>query len=153
MNENRKGAGDMLSTLTIAVIFLVILLLVVFAASSYRHATDVQTANNNSRALLSYVVSAVRENSESKVEKRDFDGAGKTAEGISISAKDGKFERRIYMTDGKLVEEYAETGSAINPEDALVIGETDTFEVNEVDGGLLEIKTDAGASYVRTGEK
>ena len=162
MTEERKGTGDILSTLTIAVLFLVILLLVVFSASSYKHATDVQNENNNRRALLSYVVSCVRESSGNKVEPKSFDGAP----GISIGVKGGKFERRIYMKDGKLLEEYAETGSSIIPEDALVIGETDTFEVNVIDGAgagsdktgtskssLLEIKTDAGSSYVRTGDK
>ena len=99
--------------------------------------------------MLSYVSGCVRENSESDIEIRDFDGA----KGIAISTGNKKFERRIYMKDGKLMEEYAEVANDINPEDALVIAETKVFEVNETDGGMLEIKTDAGASYVRTGKK
>ena len=149
MTGERKGAGDILSTLTIAVLFLVILLLVVFSASSYKRAADVQNQNNNRRALLSYVTGCIRENSESDVEIRDFDGT----KGIAISTGSDKFERRIYMKAGKLMEEYAEVAKDIDPEDALVIAETKTFEVNETDSGMLEIKTDAGSSYVRTGKK
>ena len=139
MTGERKGTGDILSTLTIAVLFLVILLLVVFSASSYKQATDIQNGNNNRRALLSYVTSCVRENSGSDIEIKDFGGA----KGLAISADNDEFERRIYMKDGKLMEE----------EEALVIAETDVFEVNEVKGGMLEIKTDAGSSYVRIGKK
>jgi hypothetical protein len=140
----KKGIGDILQILTIAVLFLVILILVVFSAASYQHATETQNRNNRSRALLSYVVSSVESSRLSEVKERDFDGA----EGLSISMEDGKFERRIYMKDGKLLEEYAESKSGINPKDALVIGETEVFEVNRVADDLIEIKTDAGSSYV-----
>ena len=77
MTGERKGTGDILSTLTIAVLFLVILLLVVFSASSYKQATDIQNGNNNRRALLSYVTSCVRENSGSDMHKH------KTSENIT----------------------------------------------------------------------
>lgn len=149
MTGERKGTGDILSTLTVAVLFLVILLLVVFSASSYKQATDIQNGNNNRRALLSYVTSCVRENSGSDIEIKDFGGV----KGLAISADNDDFERRIYMKDGKLMEEYTEAANEIDPEEALVIAETDVFEVNEVKGGILEIKTDAGSSYVRIGKK
>ena len=145
MTDEKRGIGDILSTLTIAVLFIVILLLVVFSAVSYQHATDVQNENNNEKALLSYVTSCVEGNGLNKVEKKDFDGMP----GLAISTQDSKFERRIYMSDGKLMEEYAEKTGEVHPGDALVIGETKVFEVSEADGGLISIKTDAGVSYVR----
>lgn len=147
MTDEKRGIGDILSTLTIAVLFIVILLLVVFSAASYQHATDVQNANNNERALLSYVTSCVEGNGLNEVEKKDFDGMP----GVSISTAESDFERRIYMSDGRLLEEYAEKTGDVHPDDALVIGETKVFEVADVGDGLISIKTDAGVSYVRTG--
>ena len=41
-SRNTKSIGEILSALTIAVLFLVILLLVVFAARSYQHSADSQ---------------------------------------------------------------------------------------------------------------
>lgn len=141
----KRGIGDILNILTISVLFLVILILVCFSAASYQHATEVQNRNNSSRALLSYVVSSVKSSSLNKIEERDFGGA----EGLAISMEDGRFERRIYMKDGKLLEEYAESKNDINPKDALVIGETRVFEIDRIADDVIEVRTDAGSSYVK----
>ena len=53
MEQEKKSAGDILSTLTIAVFFMVIILLVVFSAAAYRKGTDARDANDNYRAVLS----------------------------------------------------------------------------------------------------
>lgn len=147
MTEKRRGAGDIISTATIAVLFIVILLLVVFSAASYQHATEIQNRNNRERALRTYIVSCIRENNVSKVDLRDFDGAP----GIVISTDGSGYERRIYQKDGKLLEEYSESSRAVSPEEALVIGETEKFEVSLQDGGLIRIETDCGVSYAHTG--
>lgn len=147
MTEDRKGYGDIISTLTIAVLFIVILLLVVFSAASYQHATEIQNKNNRERALRTYVVSCIRENSASEVDKRDFDGAP----GIVISTAGSGFERRIYLKGGKLLEEYVESDRAPSPDSALVVGETEKFEVSLQDDGLIKIETDCGVSYAHTG--
>ena len=145
MTDEKRGIGDILSTLTVAVLFIVILLLVVFSAASYKYSTDVHNENNNDRALLSYVASCVEGDDLNEVEVRDFDGLP----GISISENGSKFERRIYLSGGKLMEEYAEKGIKVNPRDALEIGETSVFDVTSEPDGLISIKTDAGVSYVR----
>ncbi len=148
MSEERKGMGDIISTVTIAVLFFVIIILVVFSAASYRHAAEVEAANNRERALLSYVVSAIRDSRMSEITPVDFGGA----EGVSIRDAGSKYERRIYMKGGKLLEEYAEEGKDIDPEEALVIGETDTFKVSRVSGDLLKVSTGLGSSYVAAGQ-
>lgn len=148
MTEDRKGIGDIISTVTIAVLFLVILMLVVFSAMSYKHATDVQNENNNRRAVLSYVVSVMRTNERNGIEIWDKDGA----KGISISEPGSKYERRIFVKGGKLMEEYTEKEHPLNTEDSTVIGETEVFDVKEIRSGVFEIKTDLGTSYVTAGE-
>ena len=46
--KSNKSIGEILSALTIAVLFLVILLLVVFTARSYQHGADAQYENDTS---------------------------------------------------------------------------------------------------------
>lgn len=147
MTEDKKGIGDIISTLTIAVLFIVILLLVVFSASSYQHAAEMQNRNNQERVLRTYVVSCIKANGMNEVEKKDFDGMP----GIAISAAGSDFEQRIYLKDGKLLEEFAEKKLAASPDAALEIGETDKFEVEFLEGGLVHIKTDSGGSYAHLG--
>lgn len=144
MTRGRKGIGDIISTVTIAVLFFVILLLVMFSASSYRHAADVEAENSHRRALLSYVASGIRDNRGSEIKIQDRG----TEDQVTIKSPGSRFERRIYLQDGKLYEEYAEDDIAQDPENALVIGETALFDVERTEDGLIRIKTDAGASYV-----
>ena len=146
MNRKGRNIGDLLSTITVAVLFLVIILLVVFAAQSYRHGTDKQQENDNSRAVLAYVASAVKDSVTSDIIPENFEGAY----GLTISDTNSEYERKIYIKDGKLLEEYGRKGREISPDDALKIGKLKTFEVRYIDDDLLEIRTDLGTSYVRT---
>ena len=145
MTSGRKIFADILPAATVTVLFIVILLLVMLSAMSYRSANEVLVNNNNERALRTYVAACIRENSLSEVRCKTFDGAP----GIAIRAAGSDFERRIYMKDGKLLEEYAAAGAPASPEDALLIGETGKFQVT-IDGGLAKIETDSGVSYART---
>lgn len=146
MEQKSKGFGDILSTITIAVLFMVILLLTVFAASSYQHGTTYRSDNDNSRAVLSYVITAVKGSDGAEVTTHDFDGAP----GIIIAKKGSQYEQRIYMKDGKMLEEYGLKGGNISPESAQEIGTIGSFEANYMYDDVLEIKTDLGTSYVHT---
>ena len=146
MDRKGRSIGDLLSTITVAVLFLVIILLVVFAAQSYRHGTDKQQENDNSRAVLAYVASAVKDSVTSDITPENFGDAS----GLTISDTNSEYERKIYIKDGKLLEEYARKGREISSDDALKIGKLKIFEVRYIDDDLLEIRTDLGTSYVRT---
>ena len=54
-SKSNKSIGEILSALTIAVLFLVILLLVVFAAKSYQHGADSQHENDTQRIVCAYI--------------------------------------------------------------------------------------------------
>ena len=56
--EEQSSAG-IIHGLTIAVLFAVILLLVVFSAASYQGVTAARDGNDHRRAVLSYVTTAV----------------------------------------------------------------------------------------------
>ena len=143
-NKSTQSIGDILSALTIAVLFLVILLLVVFTAKSYERGVGSQYENDAQRILCAYVATAVKDHVGDTVEPTDFNGYP----GILIEDGDTGFAHKIYMTDGSLMEEYSLMDAQVNPETASKIGETNTFDITYVSDDLLEIKTDKGASYV-----
>lgn len=146
MEKKSRNIGDILSTITIAVLFLVIILLVVFSASAYRNGTESKNDNDNNRAILSYVVTAVKDNITNKISIKDFGGV----KGIAIEDKDEGYERKIFVKDGKLMEEYSDSGSSVSADNALVIGKIKKFEPEYIEKNMMRIRTDIGTSYVKT---
>ena len=145
MLESKRGIGDIISTITVTVLFVVILSLVVFAARGYQHASEVQNMNSNSRAVGSYVVNCVKDSNTSEVAVENISGT----DCLVIRSSDG-YEHRIFMIDGRLMEEYVEAGVPLDPEIALEIGTTNTFVPELGDDGLLTVTTDEGVSVVNT---
>lgn len=137
--------GDVIPMITMAILFVVILMLVVFSAVSYQRAVEIQDGNGNTRALLSYVITAVKANSANPVDTEERDGMPM----LVIQETGTGYEQLIFHTGGKVYETYGETGMKPDPDDALMIGETELFEMNWLEEDLLEIRTDAGNSYVR----
>ena len=145
MSESRRSIGDIISTITVTVLFVVILSLVVFAARGYQHASEVQNMNSNTRAVGSYVVNCVKDSNTSEVSVENISGT----DCLVIRSSDG-YEHRIFMIDGKLMEEYVEAGIPLDPETALEIGTTSTFVPELGNDGLLSVTTDEGVSVVNT---
>lgn len=145
MPQDRRGIGDIISTLTVTVLFVVILCLVVFAARGYQHSVEVQDSNGDVRAVVAYVANSVRDNNTGNVTIEDRSGV----QCLVISSNDG-YEQKFYMSDGSLYEEYGEPGSDINPDSALKIGDTDRFDLELDEDGLLQIRTDIGSASVNT---
>ncbi|MBR0469503.1 MAG: DUF4860 domain-containing protein [Mogibacterium sp.] len=145
MLNDKKGIVDIITVATVTVLFVVIISLVVFAARGYQHASEVQEINSNSRAVGSYVVNCVKDSNTSEVAIETISGT----ECLVIRSSDG-YEHRIFMIGGKLLEEYVEAGADIDPETALEIGTTNTFELELRSDGLLTVKTDEGVSIVNT---
>ena len=144
MEKRMKTFGDLLTVIVMAVLFLVILLLVVFSAVSYQKAVDIHDANNNTRAVLSYVITAVKANEAESVNVSEQDGM----QVLTLSDQETGYEQQIYFKDGKVLESYGRAGAPVDPEDALVIGEAKRFEIGYLTENLLEIRTDIGNSYV-----
>ena len=142
--KSNKSIGEILTALTIAVLFLVILLLVVFTARSYQHGADAQYENDTQRVVCAYVATAVKNHTNGEVTPEVFDGCP----GILIEDGDTGFAHKIYLNGSDLLEEYSKADATINPDTASKIGETSRFDIAYVSEDLLEIKTDKGASYV-----
>ena len=140
-NETRSGLG--LYTVGIAALFLAgFFLLVVFGAQSYRNTVSGQNANMHGRALLSYLSTTVKAyDAEGAVEIREDAGRGPVL--VLRDFRSG-YVLRIYREDGRLLEDFAEEGTDLSPENAQVIGETEQFRAEKDSTGLQRLSTDEG---------
>ena len=139
--EKRGHETSGLFTFCVAGLFLAgFLTLVIFGARVYSSTVRNQRAANEMRAQLSYISTAAKA----------FDAAGAITAGSGdygqmITIADGMgYSIKIYCHDGHLLEEYSSESDALDPENASVIGATDTFTVTESSNGVLVINTDAG---------
>ena len=129
----------------IAALFLTCFLaLVVLGAQTYRKTAGSQDDNYRTRAVLAYISSVVRANDASDaVSVRNDSPEG----GYVLVAEDGSgYASRIYLHEGTLVEDYAETDAPYDPADAMKIGQTDLFEAAfEPEEGVLTVNADCGS--------
>ena len=144
---NVRSAKNRISETVRYMVVIIVLLTVVFmAVNSYRTATDMQSANNDSRKELSYIAN--------RIHAADSSGSvsvvsGKYGETLVLkdSTDSGVYETRIYDVGGKLYEEYSEAGAAYDKTGASVISKTGKFSVSE-SNGVIKVATDEGKIFV-----
>ncbi|MCH3968084.1 MAG: DUF4860 domain-containing protein [Atopobiaceae bacterium] len=136
-----------LGMVLIFVFFVVFLLLAIFmAVAGYRSTSATTTQASNVRLTNNLVTNIVRTTDAS-----DALAAGQGPEGRSLVLLEhldtGTYETRIYLSGGKVVEEYALAGSAYTPAKATELVSSSTFSFT-YSNGLLSITTDTGTSDV-----
>lgn len=147
--EPMKKSPLGLYTIGIAALFLAgFLMLVTLGAKTYCDTVDRQTVNNSDRALR-YAATCIRANDSGNAVRIEQNNGTV----LSVLDADTGYALRIYLYQGNLVEEYSEPDAALNPEQAQVIGETQTFEVQQMQEGLYAVSTDAGRILVHTRSK
>ena len=147
MKKEEAGRSSYLTVPLYAVLFAAILILVIFSAVSYRRSVQSQNYNNQMRALLSYVTTAVEAASGEQVELAERGGR----QALIIPAGGTGYEQQIYFADGRVLESFMPAGQAPNEADAVEVGESSVFEMRWFSENLLEITTDAGVTYVHAG--
>lgn len=152
----KKSRGSVITfyTMGVAVFFLAgFFLLVVFGAQTYREVAQGQEKNNQTRVLLSYLSTCVRAGDRENA-VQVLPGSGDEASPMLVVADgDSGYAIRIYMEDGKLLEEYGSLKAAPNSSAAQEIGRTEVFQVEELKEGTFAITTDDGRTLfsVRSG--
>ncbi|MCI9278606.1 MAG: DUF4860 domain-containing protein [Lachnospiraceae bacterium] len=131
-----------LMTMGIAGFFLAgFFLLVIFGAQVYQEIVGGQAQNNHTRELMGYLITCAKAN--------DSEGSVMILEReegpvLVIADGDSGYAFRIYRHEGALVEDYGALESDPNPGVAMVIGETEIFEVEDRGDGTFAVTTDAG---------
>ena len=139
MKENRKNPILFLSIGLSALFLLGFLLVVVFGARSYRDAVDSQYGNMDERALSAYLAASIKANdSKGAVHIEDSD----YGQVLVVTDAESDWALRYYLSDGRLVEDFARDGSPLAPEDAQQIAPTKIFTLEISENGLLTVTTD-----------
>ncbi len=147
--KTEKGDGLQRGFLLLlfAVFVMVDLLALVAGTSSYGSLTKMQLANDSRIMAHGPIVSAVRANDAQGSMHKSDDAPETPALVLVQSDSEGTYETRIYLYQGKIVQEYALAGSPYAPEKAAALTESSTFDFSYSDG-LLTISTDAGESKI-----
>lgn len=145
--RNGRLFGDVTGAVVMAILFAVILLLVVFSASAYQHAVDVRDDNDNTRAVLSYVITAVKADNAAQISVEDAGGVPV----LVIAGRETGYAQRIFERNGEIIEVYGKPGASLTAGEPVTIGYSDRFEMKMAGEELLEIRTDLGTSYIRIG--
>jgi len=116
-------------------------LLVISGARAYRSTVAGQERNNRDRALLSYVSASVKAgDAENAVSVYYVDGAPV----VAVEEEGSGYGIRIYQYQGKLMGDYGWLEGELDPEEALVVGETEIFQVEDLGNDTYAVTTDAG---------
>lgn len=153
----KKNSGSMVTfyTMGVAVLFLAgFFLLVVFGAKTYRAVAAGQEQNNQARALLSYLSACVKAGDRGGAIEIREQGAGDDSQMLVVADGDSGYGIRIYLENGRLLEEYGPIREAPDSSAAQEIGRTETFRVEELAEGTYAVTTDGGRTlfHVRAEE-
>lgn len=142
-----KGRNPM-AFYTIAVVGLFLagfFLLVVFGAKSYSNTAAMQSEHMEMRALSAYIATSVKEcDAEDAVQEMQ----GPEGPALVIADGDTGYAKRIFLSGGELMEDYALMEDEINLEEANPIAETKVFEIERPAENLLLVTTDEGTTRI-----
>lgn len=141
-----ERSSDKAHSFFIIVLFTLIsllsLLLVIFGSSIYHAVEQSRTADNVERAGTAYLASRIAASDSVDALSR---AQGPEGDMLVISEQvNGQIlETRLYLYQGQLLEDYALSGTAINPHGATPIVSTEVFSFS-YDDGLLSVRTSSG---------
>lgn len=143
-----KSASNRVFTLVLLAVFFVVLMAGLGAGvAMYQSVANNQLDTSVARMQSGLLASNVHANDEENAL-----GTGNGPEGRSLvltkrDADGGRYEMRLYLYDGHIVQEYSIAGAAYTPERAQPLLASETFDF-ELHGSLLVIRTDQGATNI-----
>ena len=142
----RRRLRRLFPVLLLTVFFTAMLTALITGVFVYRHVSDVQQENVARREGLDLIANIVRANDATGAV-----AAGDGPEGRSLviveSLDSGTYETRLYLYEGKIVQEYSLQGASYTPAKANTVTESETFSFTYSDG-VLSITTDQGTREV-----
>ena len=141
--QKRTNTYSVFSFIQYSLMLALLFVVVIFSCHGFLVSTESRTENYDMRSSLSYITNKVK----------SFDAAGsvEVIDSRILVLRDitekGIYETRIYIEDGKIMEEYSKAEKPISPEKGTVVGLAETFSVS-LNNLLLTIKTDQGVGAV-----
>lgn len=145
--KGRHGSGIYIIAIT-AFFLGCFLLLVVFGTGIYGSIASRQSANNQHRAVLAYLLTVTKMNENDIYVNEDPD----FGHVLIVEDAGTGYGNRIYINEGYLVEDYGKTGGALMPDYATRIGEASFLETEMIEDDLYKLTTDHGSVFVHVRE-
>lgn len=145
--QQRTRTIHLFTSILMAVFFVVLMTGLAAGAAMYQAVANNQLDTNAARMQSGLLASNVHANDEVNAL-----GTGNGPEGRSLvltkhDADGGRYEMRLYLYRGHIVQEYAIAGEAYTPERAQSLLASKSFDF-EMHGNLLVIYTDQGATNI-----
>ena len=145
--QSRVRAIRVFTIILLAVFFVVLMTGLAAGVAMYQAVANNQLDTNAARMQSGLLASNIHANDEWNAL-----GTGNGPEGRSLvltktDADGGKYEMRLYLYGGSIVQEYSLAGSAYTPERAQPLLASKSFDF-ELHGNLLVIRTDQGATNI-----
>lgn len=128
-----------------ALLIVALLLLVFVGARLYRTTERTKRANSAQRNAVAYVQGKLAGYDEMGVVTLKNGTYGTV---LVLREKGDRYETKIYLYEGKLVEELSAAGSEIDPSRAVSVCAVNAFEVEQASPTLLQVRVDGQLCYV-----
>ena len=147
MRGRATASSRVFTVVLLAVFFVVLMAGMAAGVAMYQSVANNQLDTNAARMQAGLLASSVHTNDAAGAL-----GTGNGPEGRSLvltkyDADGGKYEMRLYLYKGNIVQEYSIAGSAYNPERAQPLLASNSFDF-ELHNNLLVIFTDQGATNI-----
>lgn len=147
LRKSPKRNTHVFTIVLFAVFFVVLMVGLAAGVSMYQAVATNQLDTNAARMQAGLLASNVHANDEGNAL-----GTGNGPEGRALvlmkeDADGGRYEMRIYLYKGQIVQEYSVAGAAYTPDRAQPLLKSTSFDF-ELHGDLLVIRTDQGATNV-----
>lgn len=149
----RRDSRSMVGFYTIGIVALFLagfMMLLVYGANTYRDTVRNQNMNNESRSVLAWLQSSVQSHGEADIRVEQDEEFGTV---LVIPERGTDYGQRIYQYEEELVNDYSRLDRELRPEAAQVLGPARVFEIQEEEGGLIRIRTEAGEVLMHPGRK
>lgn len=145
--DDRKSSSRVFTVVLLAFFFVVLMTGLAAGVAMYQAVATNQLQTNAARMQAGLLTSNVHVN-----DTANAIGVGNGPEGRALvlteqSVDGDKYEMRIYLYQGKIVQEYSIAGAAYTPDRAQPLLDSTSFDF-EMHGSLLVLHTDQGSTNV-----
>ena len=145
--EDEARGTHTFTAVLLAVFFVVLMTGMAAGVAMYQAVANNQIDTNEARMQAGLLASNVHANDTSNALGTGNGPEGRARVLTEHDADGGAYEMRIYLYQGKIVQEYSVAGSAYTPERAQPLITSKSFDF-ELHGDLLVIHTDQGSTNV-----
>ena len=124
-----------------------ILMVLMFSGRIYKKMVDLSAEGYNDHTCLSYIWSRVKNDDEAeKIYIDDFQGVSALC--FEEEYNDVLYRTMIYMHDGWVRELFCQKELSFSLGQGTPVIKAESFSLEELENGLIEIKTDSGSLFV-----